>query len=48
MRALRKFAVAFGVVGVMAVAGVVPASADWYHRHHYPLRIRRTSLQREW
>ena len=36
MRTLGKITMALGVVGAIAVAGVAPASADWYgyHRHH--------------
>jgi hypothetical protein len=36
MRTLGKITAALGVVGAIAVAGVAPASADWYgyHRHH--------------
>jgi hypothetical protein len=35
MRTLGKITAALGVVGVIAVAGVAPASADWYYRHHH-------------
>ena len=34
MRSLGKIAAALGVVGTIAVASVIPASADWYGRHH--------------
>jgi hypothetical protein len=37
MRMLGKITAALGVVGAIAVAGVTPASAEWYgyHRHHH-------------
>jgi hypothetical protein len=35
MRILGKITAALGVVSAIAVAGVAPASADWYHRHHH-------------
>ena len=34
MRILGKIAAALGVVGAIGVAGVIPASADWYGHHH--------------
>jgi hypothetical protein len=34
MRNLLKIAAAIGVVTAMGLGGVLPASADWYHRHH--------------
>jgi hypothetical protein len=35
MRTLGKIAAVLGVVGAMGVTGVIPASADWYGRHHH-------------
>jgi hypothetical protein len=34
MRTFAKIAGLVGVVGVVGLSGVLPASADWYGRHH--------------
>jgi hypothetical protein len=34
MRTLGKIAAALGVIGVVAISGALPVSADWYGRHH--------------
>jgi hypothetical protein len=34
MRTLGKITATLGVLGAIALAGVVPASADWYGHHH--------------
>ena len=34
MRTLRKITAALVVVGAVGITGVIPASADWYGRHH--------------
>jgi hypothetical protein len=35
MRTLGKIAAALGVIGLIGIGGVLPASADWYGRHHH-------------
>jgi hypothetical protein len=35
MRTLGKIAATLGVMGAIAVGGVVPTSADWYGHHHH-------------
>ena len=34
MRTLGKITAALGVIGAIGIAGVIPASADWYRHHH--------------
>jgi hypothetical protein len=34
MRTFAKIAAVVGFVGAMGIAGVIPASADWYGHHH--------------
>jgi hypothetical protein len=35
MRKLTKIAAIVGVVGALAASSAIPASADWYSRHHH-------------
>ena len=37
MRTLGKIAATMGVIGAIAAISAVPASADWYGRHHHEL-----------
>jgi hypothetical protein len=39
MRTLGKIAAALGVIGLIGIGGVLPASADWYGRHHQAITI---------
>ena len=35
MRTLGKITAALSVIGLIGISGVLPASADWYGRHHH-------------
>jgi len=37
MRTLGMIAATLGLVGAIAASSAVPASADWYSRHHHGL-----------